>query len=82
MSTVLEPSYCCVSLDTIDISKKIRAWIAEREAEGWTVEFSVRKDPSAGLGVMWQCVKHAAGRHETMEFTDCISMSGREFRMN
>ena len=72
-------SYCIVSSDTLAAGQKIRAWIAAREADGWTVEFSVRQD-SDRIGVMWQCIERADGRYQ--EFSPCISMCGREFQMN
>lgn len=76
---VADQSYCCSTLVTTDLTIKIQAWIAAREAEGWKVGFTIREE-GGKLGVMWQCLSNPARPYQ--EFTPCISMAGREFRMN
>ena len=73
-------SYCCSNLETCDATTAIKKWIEDRETKGWTVSFQVKQDASGAVGVMWQCISHKDGHYQ--EFTDCISMTGREFRMN
>lgn len=74
-----EPSYCVADIETLELGRKIRAWIAARESEGWTVEFKIRADSDL-LGVIWQCTKNNHGTYH--EFTPCISMSGTESYRN
>ena len=74
-------SYCVYSSDCSDIRKKILAWIAARESEGWIVEMQIKEDDGRPA-VMWQCVKHVDPVKNYAEFTACIGMCGREFYMN
>lgn len=65
--------------ETLAMGRKIREWIAARQAEGWTVELSVRGFAPC-YGVMWQCINDGKKRYQ--EFTPCIGMDGEEFTMN
>jgi hypothetical protein len=74
-------SYCVTDCAHLEISHKIKAWIDARRAEGWQVDFTVRNDDGRPA-VMWQCTKHDDQSKHWQEFTACIGMCGREFRMN
>lgn len=75
------PSFCVRSSDTIALTQSVKMWISEQIAEGWDVDFSIRRDFDGGpLGVMWQCVRHKDGQYR--EFTPCIDFTGRIFRAN
>lgn len=81
MNTQERISYCVSSHESAALTRKIKAWVAARESEGWTVEFIV-KDENGAPVVMWQCIRHAVERLNWREFFPCIGMDGREFDMN
>lgn len=72
-------SFLCSTIETCGASAKIHAWIAARESEGWTVDFTVRCDGDDS-GILWQCTKHKDGSYS--EFTPSIDMFGNEGRHN